>query len=453
MQMCFATRFLTTAMLCAFFTSAGGASLAAQVRREKYSQEATYRFRAGSTAKLALHAHAKNAATAGLRRATAFRASRAGTSNRASLRGGLSARQVPLYVPKVGLANVTEPTAFPPPPPVLHPWQDNQPMDTAVGNYIISGFITPPTATPPPTQESLDLAFACPVLLTWQNEISVSVPDECQSESSGNLTGVNDGPLLLNWETTCLDHPPGLHTPQFSSMTTYTTDNGDLFGTSGLEAQGPWRDVIVLRDCGGVAVYTIEEKVYKQDGEPIEEVCQKYGSCDGVVYLQYFIKDASGTTIGMTPYLTIFQRSFTITDPNGILIASASRNGWDPKGANGIQKPSECTGERKVWHLKFAANPPGIWQSTANQWPIAEMMTMLSQRDMLRKPNGRVIWSNCEVMKATGLFSSIVLLILACMCCPFFLFIFCSGPCAKSFHYFEKRYYPERMGRPSMYGN
>lgn len=368
-------------------------------------------------------------------------------------RGGMKLHRqvpgaVPLYTPKMGLANVTAPTAFPPPPPVLHPWKDMQPLDTAVGNYIISGFIAQPTVTPVPSQSSLDLAFACPALLTWPQQVSVSAPDPCGSMDTGNWT-VTGGALMINWMTSCVDTTsPGITAPSVSSVTTYTVANGDLFGTS-QERPTLTGGVIDLRDCGGATVFTVEEKVYKQGGKPDPDACDLYHSCDGVVYFQYFIKDRQGKVIALTPYTTIFQESFEVQDPAGVMIASVSRNGWAPPE----QASAEYCRDNKprMWNLKYAETPPGTWQEVTAQWPIAAMMTMLAQRDQKRAPNGQVLWSNCEAMKSGGYVLLGAFGFCCCVCIPMAIFLVCSAPLLRALGEAESRFLPKRMGKPAYY--
>lgn len=370
---------------------------------------------------------------------------------RSALRGGLSAEQVPLYVPKMGLANVTDPTPYPPPPPVLHPWKEMQPLDTAVGNYLISGLIAQPTITPPPSQSSLDLAFACPALLTWPTEVAVSAPDPCGEMSKGNWTGTGSGAsLLINWETHCIDTvSPGLTTPSGSPVTTYTVPNGDLFGTSQV-VETPFSDVTELRDCGGATVFTVEEKIYKQAGKPDNTACTKYGSCDGVLYFQYFVKDAGGAVVAMSGYTTIFQDSFDITDSAGGLIVQVSRNGWSPS-----DRQPDCSKnpKRRLWNLKYAGSPPGIWAAATGQWPIAAMMTMLAARDNQRQPDGNVLWSNCNVLKSTGFVVLGGVGICCCVCVPMVIFLVCSASILKFVADVETKLFPKRMGKPAQYGN
>mmetsp|Transcript_106159 Transcript_106159/g.167636 ORF Transcript_106159/g.167636 Transcript_106159/m.167636 type:complete len:457 (+) Transcript_106159:67-1437(+) len=409
---------------------------------------------------LALHLRKASRGLRGLRArrsshqhfATAFRSAEAfGRQSSETMRQ--EPFQAPLYVPKIGLANVTEPTALPPPPPPLEPWKDMQPIDTAVGHYLISGFVEQPTASPPPTQMSLDLAFGCPALLTWPSEVAVSAPDLCTSISNGNWTGGQGGSLLINWEKACfqsgkqqLASGSAFDVLNPNPLISYTMPNGDLFGTS--QEQTSWQDSILLRDCGGAVVYSVEEKMYKQEGKANEEICQKYNSCDGVVYIQYFIKDKAGTIQAQTPYLTLFQESFDITNPSGVLIAKASRNGWDPP----IQQ--ECTSANpRVWNLKYESTAPGIWATATNQWPIAMMMTMVARRDFNRRPDGSVEWGTCEALRSTSMVFFVLAIVSCVLCTPFVIFLLCSGPCHHLLYDVEQSSFPKRMGKPSKYGN
>jgi hypothetical protein len=261
---------------------------------------------------------------------------------------------------------------------------------------------------------------------------------------NGNWTG-GDGSAQVDWESLCVDNvSPPLGLPQLSPTVVYRVPNGDLFGTSFM--QSSWfGDIIELRDCGGATVYTIEEKIYKQSGEPDKDTCEKFKSCDGVVYLQYFIKNAQGKLVALTPYTTLFQESFDITDPGGVKIATVSRNGWDPP-----IKPATCEGAKpRVWNIKYASSPPGAWATVTNQWPIAAMMTMLSARDENRQPNGSVLWSNCEALKSSGYMVFAGILMCCCVCLPFALFLLCSGRIYAFLSDAESRLLPKRMNRPS----
>jgi len=349
----------------------------------------------------------------------------------------------------MGLANVTDPTPYPPPPPVLHPWKEMQPLDTAVGNYLISGLIAEPTVTPPPSQASLDLAFACPVLLTWPTEVTISAPDPCGKENEGTWKA-KDSSVLIDWSTTCIDTvSPGVTAPSTSPVTTFKMPNGDLFGTSQVVDTG-FSEAIELRDCGGATVFTVEEKIYKQAGKPDERACEKHKSCDGVIYFQYFIKDGGGNLVALSPYTTIFQDSFDITDPAGALIVQITRNGWEPDNHT-----PDCSANPKPreWHLKYGSSPPGIWASATAQWPIATMMTMLAQRDDKRQPDGNLMWSNCNVLKGTGYAVGSLLFFGCCICTPMMVFVLCSAAILGYARDAEELLFPRRMGKPSTYGN
>jgi hypothetical protein len=327
-----------------------------------------------------------------------------------------------------------------------------QPIDTAIGHFLISGFIEKPTLTPPPSQSSLDLAFGCPALLTWPTEVAVSAPDPCGKTNVGNWTYDGGKELLISWETKCIDTSATASTSDRMlanhPTTTYKVPTGDIFGSS-QDIRSMFSDYIMLRDCGGALVFTIEEKVYKQEGKADDQACQKFRSCDGIIFFQYFVKDKAGKKVAMTPYLTIFQDSFDITDTSGAVIATVSRNGWDPPTV-----PVDCANAPiRVWNIKYAASPPGLWATATNQWPIAEMMTMLSRRDMLRQPTGAVDYDVCEVAKTGMQVAGVFLLGLCCFCLPFGIFLICSGPLHSTLYDWEHRFFPRRMGKPLKYGN
>jgi len=293
----------------------------------------------------------------------------------------------------------------------------------------------------------LDLAFACPALLTWPNEVSVSAPDPCGSMESGNWTG-KDGGVQIKWATSCVDTTsPGLSPPSVSPVTAYTVPNGDLFGTS-QERQTLFGDFVEVRDCGGAVVFTFEEKIYKQAGKPDKEACTKHRSCDGVIYFQYFIKDATGKVVALSPYTTIFQDAFDLTDTAGGKIASVSRNGWEPDS-----KPATCEDAKpRQWNLKYASSPPGLWSTTTNQWPLATFLTMLAHRDQYRQPDGAVMWSNCETLKSTGWVIFATLGVCCCISIPMTIFLLCSAPILRFVSDMESKLFPKRMGKPSKYG-
>lgn len=441
-------------------------TVAAEERRSSKATLARVHATSGAeAASLALHTHTLKAArlrgrlTSGRSshglRANVFRAASASTAHaKLQSHAELQSQQAPLYVPKMSLANITEPTPFPPPPPVLDPWKDHQPLDTAIGHFLISGFVAQPTVTPPPSQSSLDLAFACPALLTWPGEVSVTTPDPCGSMSTGNWTG-KDGSEQIQWATSCVDtSSPGITPPSVSPVTTYTVGNGDLFGTS--QVRQVWtgshvKDLIELRDCGGATLFSIEEKIYKQAGKADPDVCKKHKSCDGILYFQYFMKNAAGKIVAITPYLTIFQESFEITDTLGGKIADVSRNGWEP---DVVPAKDDCDNEKpRLWELKYAGSPPGMWASVPNQWPIAAMMTMIAQRDATRQPDGSVLWSNCEALKSTGYVLLSGVLLTCVICCPLIIFLVCSAPILRCLGETEAKLFPKRMGKPSMYSN
>lgn len=446
---------------------------AVQATKTEAAEAVSVHARTASTLKKveagALHTRSLEASGAHLRgrraqsshgaRANVFRAGRVG--QRGGLRRAKAPEEavglpgaVPLYIPKMGLANVTEPTPFPPPPPVLKPWKDHQPLDTAIGNYLISGFIAQPTVTPPPTQASMDLAFSCPTLLTWPSEVAITVPSECTSMDSGNWTDSNDNEHM-QWASTCIDLSETLHTPSASPVVTYTIPStGDLFGSSQEVTNWMGETITEVRDCGAAVVFTIEEKIYKQAGKADDDACQKHKSCDGVIYFQWFMYNAAGKLVAQTPYTTLFQDNFDILDGGkpAVKIATVSRSDWEP---DDMPKQGDCKADAKppVWNLKYEGNPPGDWATVTNQWPLAIFMTMHGLREQNRQPNGSMLFGTCQVVKTSG--AILLLLVIFCLCvlAPMTIFLLFSAPMMKFFNEAQERFFPKRMGKPGMYGN
>ena len=103
----------------------------------------------------------------------------------------------PPWVPTIGFSNITDPTPFPPPPLVLDPLRDYQPLETALGEAVFRQFREVPTATPPPDQAALDLFAACPDMsgMGTSSEVRVTVPKCLGSMATRQLrSGIWIGP-------------------------------------------------------------------------------------------------------------------------------------------------------------------------------------------------------------------------------------------------------------------
>jgi len=312
--------------------------------------------------------------------------------------------------------------------------------------------------TPPPLQLPVHLQNACPLLLAWPRTVSVSVPDHCATagwfdmgitHSGGDWTDAISKNRVINWNTSCAEKGKMTSVPSLAPVTTFTVSTGgasqDVFGSS-TEYKGVFGNYIEISDCIGTPLFTLQEKVYKQEGKPDEDACNKYQSCDGVIYVQYFVKDAQGKTVAMTGYLNIFQSSFDITDPNGIKIAHASRKGWEPGSY-------DCSDARRDWVLRYEEAPPGMWALPMSQWPLAAMMTMVAQRDEMRQSNGMVLWSSCEVVKTSLFVALAVITVILCFVVPCVTAMVCAPWFRAFFLELERDCLPRRMSKPAMYGN
>lgn len=350
--------------------------------------------------------------------------------------------QVPAQV--VTPANLTEPTAFPPPPPQLDPYQDMQPLDTRIGHFLINNLIESPTLTPPPSNAAMDVAFACNVIAKWPEKVAITAPDPCtgiKTNQEGDaimdlgswMDRSSDTPLLT-WQEVCLWMDTANREPAPLVQYNY---QGDLLSVS-QEKISLIGTQIALRDCQYQERYTLEEKTIHQDGEADARACKEYNSCDGVVYLQYTMRNEAGEVVATTQYLPLFPESFTIIDATGAEIASVSRSGWDPYHV-------DCANDKeRAWDLTFAPNPPGVFaRVTERQW-IGQMITMIAIRDNKRGPDGHVTMCKCGMYKLAVRGFVMLFLCCCCTCLPMFIWICISAPLHEKFYNFEKKWCPRR---------
>eukprot|EP00405_Crypthecodinium_cohnii_P018098 CAMPEP_0206456000 /NCGR_PEP_ID=MMETSP0324_2-20121206/22110_1 /ASSEMBLY_ACC=CAM_ASM_000836 /TAXON_ID=2866 /ORGANISM="Crypthecodinium cohnii, Strain Seligo" /LENGTH=404 /DNA_ID=CAMNT_0053926857 /DNA_START=104 /DNA_END=1317 /DNA_ORIENTATION=+ len=221
-------------------------------------------------------------------------------------------------------------------------WTDVQPVDTALGQFFVAGLQERPTSTPLPLQASLDVVRAgCPMMLTWPREVDVLAINPCDSQHIGVWRNHATNESLVEYYQSCSPFSGGL-----APIATYTMAEGGhvlaetqmgvtMFGTR-----------IHLMDCRGSTRYMIEEKVHHETKGRDQRSCEKFGSCDGVIWIQYLIyKDDE--LVAQTPFLHLFQSIVRIVDPTtGSNIAVAKRLGdWDPNIA-------DCQGQRQ-WHLTY----------------------------------------------------------------------------------------------------
>jgi len=347
----------------------------------------------------------------------------------------------------------------PPAPPQLEAWKDGQPGDTALGKYIVDKLSDGPTITPPPSQEMLDIASACPMLLTWPTIVEIQTPGTCDASGNwttagGALGGVPTGgfpglipmagsPLanlapstVVKWKKSCWLKP----------VVTYTMPNGDSFGS----VRPFWFSSAshTIYDCSGTAKYVVEEQVYHERGLAHEDSCYRYGSCDGTVWIQYFIKlPTDGQIVAKTKYLHIFQDSFAIFTIDGIKVAQASRMGsWIPND-------SGCKSHRK-WMVEFMPRTDsGRFSVPSEQWPIASLVSILSKRDATRRPSGLVSPTWCEIRETIFMvLGAISLFLLVLLIISTFLRVWLT-PLREYFYDLEVRMCPPAMRRPSKYEN
>lgn len=337
----------------------------------------------------------------------------------------------------------------------LNAWQNFQPGDAALGSLLLGHFRLepkPPAGEGGPGGGSGDPALdPCPVLNDWPDKVEIEAPSPCSLvgpvgnwNSASSANGATPT-AIMGWSQACSTLGGGL-----VPVTTYTLPSGGHFGSSQLIVSLTG-NTLELKDCVGYVRYLIDEKVYHVPGEPDAHACEVYGSCSGTIFLQYFIRNHAGSILAKTPYLRLFQSSFTVEDKNGLLVAQAQRVGiWNPMSKNCLQH------EVNKWMLKFpdltAPGASNIFPTASDRWPLAELVTIMATRDGSRLSSGLVAPGICEVEK-TGLMAFMVIFSIGIMVTASFLFLKVGvGPTQVMCLDFEGRFCPRRMVRPTRPG-
>lgn len=353
-------------------------------------------------------------------------------------------QEPPTVAPGLGVAYASIPTMAPL-LESLNPWKDAQPVDTAIGAFLATGLAQSPTVTPLPLQSSLNIVRAgCPVLLNWPKQLDILALDPCGTTSEGSwLEGSTQKPVVI-YDLSCSPFHSGA-APRTSYSQVQEGERGELFAASQMRTTLVGSKVDLM-DCAGNVRYTVEEKVFHQKGSADVNSCEKYKSCDGTVWIQYFLHEPNGTIVAETGYLNIFQANFNIIDPaTGGIMASAERVGeWNPAA-------SECLGPRR-WRLSFAEQmPPGPLALPTEQWPLASMITVLSLRDASRRSSGLLNPTFCEAWKIT---LQVIWILLAITGLTFALLLCLKDvipPLTATLYELEQRICPRRMYVPSKF--
>lgn len=282
-----------------------------------------------------------------------------------------------VYVPKIGLGNVTEATSFPPPPPTLNPMTDYQPLDTAIGDWIQKQFVEPPTLTPPPSQDMLALYFSCP-LLVLPDRFYVSAPDGCVSTGRSGTWNDTEANTLLSWSE---------KTRAISEIDLkYTMPTGDGFGsvTGEFSLMNTKIDFI---DCGLNVLYYMTEKVFHAPGQRDENLCSRYNICDGIVYLKFEIWKQGGGMVAVSGLVPMFADEFTMSDTatGGNLVTYSRAAAWSPK--------DQCPGYAKEWVVTVGA---GVLSEPGVRWALGMFINSVAMRDEERDVQGIIRMSTTQ---------------------------------------------------------
>jgi hypothetical protein len=317
-------------------------------------------------------------------------------------------RQPAVYVPKIGIANVTTPTSFPPPPPALNPVQDYQPLDTALGDLIQKQFIQPPTLTPPPTQEMLNVIYACP-LLALDTSFIVRASNGCSETGREGIWTDSLKNTLLKWSE---------KTEAVTDMDlTYSMPNGDGFGFTQGEVSLSMSQVDFM-DCGLNVKYYMKEYVYHVPGKPAsDDLCTKSNGkiCApaGTIYLKYEIWQQGGTMVAVSNMVELFADEFTLSDSaTGAQLVKYARNAaWYPQDG--------CQTYDKEWIVTVGG---GHLSDAPVRWVLGMVITALSLRDEERSVDGLIRATNTQIWTWSLIIGGTVL-VLALIALFFYIFM------------------------------
>lgn len=344
----------------------------------------------------------------------------------------LAALRAPLRVAAVGVrGRVPTPTARSEDVQKLNSWQDAQPTDTIFGEYLV-GNVAVDKSYYIMNSSEIDTEMGCPGLPDLPDAMEVVAPDPCDLPE-GTWKSLEDDTTIVRWKAAC-----GISTPGLTPVIDFSAVGG---GANLGQSQLAWTwfgTKVRIMNCNGQVRYTLEEKVYHETGKVDAVKCEKYKSCDGTVYFQYFLRDQSGALVARTPWIRLFDTSFKLVDPVGMELALIDRSsGWS-------SLPNGCPGESRRWKLRF-----GHLTSSNQRNLVATMATILTMRDGLRKPNGMVAPSWCELIKSVCVFLVVLLGFFVVIAVGIIFNLCFMNRLRHVLREYEQRVCPKRMRMPS----
>lgn len=320
------------------------------------------------------------------------------------------------------------------PRPALDPWDDGQPVDTALGNYFMGAYGDSTLLDFNLNQTAPMNDPNCPAPPVLPNTMELVVPDPCVD--TGTWSATNGSRVVMDWSSSC-----GISTPGLAPVLTYANTGGARFATSekALTLTGT---KVRLLDCNGNVRYILEEKIYYRRDKVDPSRCRAYNSCVGTVYFQYFIRGFTGAVVAKTSYLRLFEEQFVIRTKSGRQIASIKRvPGWSPTSTT-------CGGTPKKWTLDFATDVGG---AQIERWPVAALVTLMTMQDTRRATDGFAWPTGCEVWKSIGLFLLSLLSIFSVIAGAMLFRMLFLNRCQVFLSDLEDRFCPKRMLVPAKF--
>lgn len=289
------------------------------------------------------------------------------------------------------------------PKPVLDPWRDHQPYFTALGDAFlkdVTAIRTPPTQTPPPTQEFVNNVLwpACPEIKIPM-KVRVEVPP-CYATQGHWLDPFEDLASILTVESGGCS---GLF------LSTRMEPNSTLMAPVGtlqeeITVHGSTYD---FKDCNGNAAFSISELLIRQgveDDERRESHSYEFGlSQRSKVFLKYSIAQPNGEIMAETNIFPLGEDYFWWHRGNATDRVALPSSAVAGAQRVGFWKPKQCGNWTKAWTLQFNASERHANTVAEVHWRLAlsSAMTILAWRDEQRSPDGLVrAYQACTVENA-----------------------------------------------------
>lgn len=363
--------------------------------------------------------------------------------------------------------------------PTLNPWRDHQPYLTALGDALlkdVSAIRTPPTQTPPPTQEFVNNVKwpDCPELKI-PVKVRVEVPP-CSGATGYWLDPFEELQQLLTVDkATCGDvsltqkvmPSKAVQSPAQPSNAQQSPAKPTQSPSKSSDTQtalvGTLHEEITLegstydfKDCVGFPAFSVKEFIIRQgvqDDQIRESVSHEFSLPQRTkIFLKYSIAAPNGRVMGETNIFELHDDYFWWHRGNATghhatpseAVAEAYRvGGWRPK---------QCGNWTKAWTVHFNTSAVHANDVAEVHWRLAltSAMTILAWRDEQRDEDG-LVRANKSCAVETAVVFWVLLWFSILVPCAILLWFWIRGAKeARTYCFlFESWLFPHTMAKPS----